>query len=34
MEFKSQFEQDKHVIAKYNGKESGYFVEVGAYDGT
>jgi FkbM family methyltransferase len=33
MDFTSQFEQDKHVIAKYAGKRDGYFVEVGAYDG-
>lgn len=33
MEFKSQFEQDQHVIAHYHGKVGGYFVEVGAYDG-
>lgn len=31
--YKSQFEQDKHVISVYNGKKNGYFVEIGAYNG-
>ena len=31
--YKSQFEQDKHVLSIYNNKINGYFVEVGAYDG-
>ena len=31
--YKSQFEQDKHVLDFYNGKKNGYFVEIGAYDG-
>ena len=31
--FKSQFNQDKHVIDIYNGKKNGFFVEIGAYDG-
>lgn len=31
--YKSQFEQDKHVLDVYKDKKNGYFVDIGAYDG-
>jgi FkbM family methyltransferase len=31
--YKSQFEQDRHVLSVYNNKRNGYFIEIGAYDG-
>lgn len=31
--YKSQFEQDTHVLEVYNNKRNGYFIEIGAYDG-
>ena len=31
--YKSQFEQDTHVLSVYNNKRNGFFVEIGAYDG-